>query len=90
MVNFMKRLLVLLSTGLLLGCGAPPKPKPVLALPPSSQEQCVYLCLDDYAICILECNKTKDIGAELDNCVKQCKENWAECYEDCSEVGKLE
>ena len=90
MVTVMQRLLILLTTGLLLGCAAAPEPKPVPEPPPSAQDECMYLCLDDYSICILECDQTKDIGTDLENCVKQCKENWAACKEDCSKVGQLE
>ena len=86
----MKRILVLITTGLLFGCGAPPEPKRMPEPSPSSQDQCLYLCLDDYSSCILECDETKDIGTELDNCVNKCKENWAECNEECSRIGKLE
>ena len=84
----MRRLLVLMSLGLLLGCASSTVQKP--EGPPSAHDECVYGCENEYSSCNLECDRTRSIGTELDNCVMQCKENWAECKEDCSQVGNLQ
>lgn len=84
----MRRLVVLITAGLLLGCAT--STKETLAPPPSSQDECEYGCLNAYSSCILECDKTRKIGSELDGCIDQCKEKWAECNEDCSKVGILQ
>ena len=78
----MRRLLVLISVGLLLGCAHSTVQKP--EGPPSHQEECVNECLNEYSSCILECEQTRKIGSGLDFCTEQCKAKWAECNEDCS------
>ena len=83
----MRKLLLVIAIVLFFGCAA--CSGPVLEGPPSSQEECVGACLDDYSSCILECDKTEAIGAKLDSCYQQCKQKWAECKEGCSEVGNL-
>jgi hypothetical protein len=84
----MRKLLVLVTAGLLLGCAT--STMETFDAPPSEHEQCVYGCDNEYSSCILECDETRSIGTELDNCIKQCKENWAECKVDCSQVGNLQ
>ena len=81
----MRRLLVLMSLGLLLGCASSTVQKP--EGPPSAHDECVYGCENEYSSCILDCEKTRKIGSGLDACIDQCKEKWAECNEDCSKVG---
>ena len=84
----MRRLLVLMSVGVLLSCAS--STKETFDAPPSAHDECVYGCENKYSSCILACEKTRKIGSRLDNCIKQCKENWAECKEDCSKVGNLQ
>jgi hypothetical protein len=81
-VNVMRRLLVLITAGLLFGCASSTVQKP--EGPPSHQEECVNGCLNEYSSCILECEKTRRIGSGLDFCTEQCKQQWAECNEQCS------
>jgi hypothetical protein len=78
----MRRLLLVIALILFFGCAPSTVQKP--EGPPSAREECVDGCLNVYSSCIPECEKTRDIGTELDNCIKQCKENWAECKENCS------
>jgi hypothetical protein len=78
----MKKLLILMSVGLLLGCAT--STKETFDAPPSEHDRCVYGCENEYSSCNLECDKTRRIGTKLDSCVKQCKENWAECNKQCS------
>jgi hypothetical protein len=78
----MRRLLVLMSVGLLLGCASSTMEN--LDAPPSEHDRCLYGCENDYSSCIPECDKTRKIGSELDACTEQCKEKWAECNEQCS------
>jgi hypothetical protein len=84
----MRKLLVLVTAGLLLGCATSTMEH--FDAPPSEHDRCVYGCENEYSSCNLECDKTRSIGTELDNCVMQCKKNWAECKEDCSKVGNLQ
>jgi hypothetical protein len=84
-VNVMRRLLVLMSVGLLLGCAS--STMGTFDAPPSAHDECVYGCENEYSSCIVECEKTHRIGSGLDFCTEQCKATWAECNEDCSKVG---
>ena len=84
----MRKLLVLVTVGLLLGCATPTVG--TFDAPPSEHDRCVYGCENEYSACIPECDKTRSIGTELDICVKQCREDWAGCKEDCSKVGNLQ
>jgi hypothetical protein len=78
----MRRLLLVIALVLLFGCAASNGPVP--EGPPSLQEECVNGCLNEYSSCILDCEKTRKIGSELDSCTEQCKQQWAECNEQCS------
>lgn len=73
----MRRLLVLITVGLLFGCAPSTVQKP--EGPPSAHDECVNGCLNEYSSCILERDKTRKIGSELDACTEQCKQQWAEC-----------
>ena len=77
----MRRLLVLISVGLLLGCAS--STKETFDAPPSAHDKCVYGCENEYSSCILDCEKTRRIGSGLDFCTEQCKATWAECNEQC-------
>ena len=79
--NIMRRLLVLISVGLLLGCAS--STKETFDAPPSAHDECVYGCENEYSSCILDCEKTRKIGSGLDACTEQCKATWAECNEEC-------
>jgi hypothetical protein len=56
--------------------------------PPSLQEKCLGACLNAYSSCILECDRTREIGTQLDSCTDQCKQEWAKCEENCSKKEK--
>jgi hypothetical protein len=84
----MRKLLLVIVLVSLFGCSPSAVQKP--EGPPSSQEECEYGCLNVYSSCILECDKAREIGTQLDSCTEQCKQQWAECKEGCSEVGNLQ
>jgi len=79
----MRKPLLAIGLLLLLGCAASTDPKP--EGPPSPHDECIYRCLNVYSSCIIECDKTSEIGAPLDSCIEQCKEQWAQCKEKCSD-----
>ena len=78
----MRKLLVLVTAGLLFGCASSTVQK--LEGPPSAHDECVYGCENEYSSCIFDCEETRKIGSGLDACTEQCKEKWAECNEQCS------
>ena len=86
-VNVMRKLLIVFALVLVVGCASSTAPK--LEGPPSTQEECMDGCLNDYSSCIIECDKTVAIGPELDHCIQQCKEKWAKCKEECTAAGSL-
>jgi len=86
--NVMRKLLLVITLVLLSGCAGSNGPVP--EGPPSLQEECLNGCLNDYSSCILECDKTREIGTQLDSCTEQCKQQWAECKEGCSKAGNLQ
>ena len=78
----MRKLLLAIALILLFACAAlkGPVPEP----PPSPQEKCEFECLNTYSSCIVECDKSSEIGAKLDSCIEECKQQWAKCKENCS------
>jgi hypothetical protein len=80
--HVMRKLLLAIALVLIFGCAASTEPKP--EGPPSPHDECLYRCLNVYSSCIPECDKTREIGTQLDSCIEQCKQQWAECKENCS------
>ena len=82
----MRKLLLVIALVSLFGCSPSDVLKP--EGPPSLQEKCLGACLNAYSSCILECDRTQEIGTQLDSCIDRCKQQWAECEENCSQEGK--
>jgi len=55
----MKKLLVLINVGLLLGCAT--STMETFDAPPSEHDRCVYGCENEYSSCNLECDRTRSI-----------------------------
>jgi hypothetical protein len=82
----MRKLLLVIALVSLFGCSHSDVLKPEGL--PSLQEKCRNECLNVYSSCIVECDRTREIGNQLDSCVDQCKQQWSECEENCSKEGK--
>lgn len=85
-IHVMRKFLLVIALVSFFGCSHSDVLKP--EGPPSLQEKCLDECLNVYSSCILECDRTREIGNQLDSCVNQCKQQWSECGENCSKEAK--